>query len=846
VGEDEGISGGSAPAARHIIERPRLTRLLDQTEARLVALVAPAGYGKTTLARQWLAKKPHIWFRATPACSDIAALVQGLADAVGEYAPNASGDVREFLASSQRPECETEPLTALLVDGFRKCPPGLLLAVDDYHYASTKLADEVVHALVMAAELQLVATSRERPGWATARRLLYGQAFELDQRALAMAPDEANEVLASRRGSVPPGLAALAQGWPAVLGLAALTEDTPPAEELPDALYDFFAEELYQSVDAAMREKLTKLALVPVADNPLLNALFGAGAPAILESGIRIGFVTREVAGHVTTHPLARSFLEKKLQTEPTELIRIATETAQVLISEDRWDDAFTLIERFELRALLEPFLVSALHPMLKGGRLSTLDRLIAFGRQTAEATPVVDLLDAEVSFCRGAYERAETLALRASKHLPPSDPLLARAHIVAGHSAHLSDREEDGMEHHSRALEVATRDQDKREALWGKLICANQLSLPVVEEIMDELESAEVPSPVDRLRIATMRFVVGLRGAGVASCLHELRKTHALTEAAADPMARTAFLNAYSRCLSLGAHYSEASAIADELITDAQRHRLEFALPHGLVAKALAEAGANRFSGALRLLDDAERAAIELNDLHNQIDARAIRCRIFAMSHDFDRALSESAEDFGDGANPVVQSEFWVSRSVALLGVGRKDEAIELAKKAQDHSPSLEIHGLARWLTVARAVELGGAGPLLDQALGESVETGVVDGFVVAYRTFPDVLALTLASADTRDRAMPIFRRANDAKRMRDAGVTAPLKARGRLSPREKQVSELVVAGHTNKEIAASLFISEVTVKVHVRHILDKIGARSRTEAAARLTNSPELLDVL
>ena len=59
---------------RHIIERPRLTRLLDETSARVIMLVAPAGYGKTTLARQWLAKPsprvvkqalaPQTWLRS--------------------------------------------------------------------------------------------------------------------------------------------------------------------------------------------------------------------------------------------------------------------------------------------------------------------------------------------------------------------------------------------------------------------------------------------------------------------------------------------------------------------------------------------------------------------------------------------------------------------------------------------------------------------------------------------------------------------------------------------------------------------------------------------------------------
>ena len=50
---------------KHIIERPRLLKLLDETEAKIILLVAPAGYGKTTLARQWLRTcvKPRLWVR---------------------------------------------------------------------------------------------------------------------------------------------------------------------------------------------------------------------------------------------------------------------------------------------------------------------------------------------------------------------------------------------------------------------------------------------------------------------------------------------------------------------------------------------------------------------------------------------------------------------------------------------------------------------------------------------------------------------------------------------------------------------------------------------------------------
>jgi len=51
-------------------------------------------------------------------------------------------------------------------------------------------------------------------------------------------------------------------------------------------------------------------------------------------------------------------------------------------------------------------------------------------------------------------------------------------------------------------------------------------------------------------------------------------------------------------------------------------------------------------------------------------------------------------------------------------------------------------------------------------------------------------------------------------------------------LTPREADVLRAIAAGHSNAEIAAELFISEVTVKSHINHLFAKISARSRAEA--------------
>ena len=52
-------------------------------------------------------------------------------------------------------------------------------------------------------------------------------------------------------------------------------------------------------------------------------------------------------------------------------------------------------------------------------------------------------------------------------------------------------------------------------------------------------------------------------------------------------------------------------------------------------------------------------------------------------------------------------------------------------------------------------------------------------------------------------------------------------------LTPREEEVLELLATGLSNAEIAQRLFISPSTAKVHVQHILKKLGAKTRLQAA-------------
>ena len=53
-------------------------------------------------------------------------------------------------------------------------------------------------------------------------------------------------------------------------------------------------------------------------------------------------------------------------------------------------------------------------------------------------------------------------------------------------------------------------------------------------------------------------------------------------------------------------------------------------------------------------------------------------------------------------------------------------------------------------------------------------------------------------------------------------------------LTPRERDVLQILTEGFSNQQIARRLFISESTVSVHVSHILAKLGVSNRLQAAA------------
>ena len=144
---------------RRIVERPRLFALLDDTKARVRMLVAPAGYGKTTLAEQWVARdgRRSAWFTARSSSTDVAALALGIAKSATAIVPDCDARLRTHLRALPAPAENVQTLAEILGEDLGEWPTDAWLVIDDYHeIAQEPRAEDFVHALSTASPVQFL------------------------------------------------------------------------------------------------------------------------------------------------------------------------------------------------------------------------------------------------------------------------------------------------------------------------------------------------------------------------------------------------------------------------------------------------------------------------------------------------------------------------------------------------------------------------------------------------------------------------------------------------------------------------------------------------------------------
>jgi len=110
-------------------------------------------------------------------------------------------------------------------------------------------------------------------------------------------------------------------------------------------------------------------------------------------------------------------------------------------------------------------------------------------------------------------------------------------------------------------------------------------------------------------------------------------------------------------------------------------------------------------------------------------------------------------------------------------------------------------------------------------------------DPVVCALRAVPHLADIAGSLDSVRPTLQAVYERSHDSALAKRAGfrTRSTRDPTELLSPREREVLGLIRAGLQNREISNALFIANSTTKVHVRHIFEKLGVKTRAEAVAR-----------
>ncbi len=837
-----GIETAVEAARRYIIKRPRLTRLLDRANSRVLMLIAPAGFGKTTLAREWTAERTHVWYQGTTATADVAALAAGLAEVVSELIPEAGSRMVHRMRATGTPEEDVDLLAELFAEDLAKWPEEAWLVFDDYQFAMEARAPErFIEVLLRDAPVRLLLTSRKRPSWASARRLLYGEVYELGRNDLAMDHEEAASVLAHRRDSPAAGLVALAEGWPAVIGLAALTNEFElPEGSLPDTLYDYFAEELYQAASHEMQEGLARFVVAPSLSHTAAQFLLGERAEAVIAEGVRLGFLTASGHSRFELHPLLRAFLQTRRVPDVAAERPLAAELARFFAQERQWDDVLTLLNRFFDKQLFLELFEVALPSMLDEARFATLMRWVAIADRHRIDGAIVDLAESEIAFRKGVHRRAEILASRAAARFGDEHPYTSRAFSLAGLSAHLEYQHELARSHFRMAREISQTAEARATAISGQFTTAVMTGEANAAVLLDELSNASDSSPLSEVRLALARANFSFRHRTLNGVLDWLERAGQVLSKVHEPTTVASYYTTLAYVLALLGRYEDALSTVRDGEGYADRERLDFAKPFLTRTAAVASLGLRHFSRCQQLVDRLDRVGLDSSEPFIALEAQMVRARLLLAQGVYDRAVDVLSENPTRFPWEGERAEYLSTKALARACMGHAEDALSLAAEAESIAENVEVRVLVPCARAVAALQCNQTdGPNLAREALEAVgETGNVDSFVCAYRACPRLLKVTIQQTAETSRITEIIELARDhalAAKVAGFAIRRRPRAGRSLTSREREVHGLMCQGLTNKEIARALFISEATVKVHVRHILEKLGVRSRTQAVLR-----------
>jgi LuxR family transcriptional regulator, maltose regulon positive regulatory protein len=855
-----------------LVVRRRLTARMDEgVRGRLTLVSAPAGFGKTTLLGEWGLETgmPLAWVSLDEGDNDVGRFLTYVATAMGGLHENFEPE--EVLGPLHEASPHLESVLTALVNEAACIPHDFALVLDDYHAINADAVHGAVTFLLehLPSRMHVVIASRTEPPLPLARLLARGHLTRLSAADLRFAPEEVVAFLDAAVGVrlSTADVAALeerTEGWIAGLQLAALSmRDRDPKAFIHAFtgtnryVLDYLAEEVLKKQDEDVQEFLMDTSILGRLSGSLCDGVTGRDdGQTILERLERENLFVVPLDDErlwFRYHHLFAQFLQKELRRGAPERVPllhrracdwfegeglVAEAVSHALAAGDT-ERAANLVERVA-------------RTTLRRGELSRLRRwLEELSEDLVCSRPRLCLFYAWYYLAAGRLGDVEPYLDRAESGAGGARDVVGEVTTIRAAIAGIMGQPALAMNLAREAEAMLTEENRFLECIIAASRgFANRGLGDVVAASEEFAEAATLARSVEATYVALLAY----------RQLAELLVVRGRLRAAAD-VCRRALDLVSERGRRLPAS-SAARVGMGELLYE--WNELDVAEEHLREGIELAELGGNaeisldgylamartrHARGDLDGASDALEAARSLAERHGGAPWRdrvnAWEARLAATRGD--RWVAERwLEDCGLSPDePDHSREFeYVTMTMALAATGRHEDASglleRLLRQAEEGGRGgrvVELLALRAPLMAVRGNEREAVETLLGAlALAEP------EGYI---RTFADrgasMSPLLQAALKTRQRdARPSSRYIAELLAAFGGAETAhPVEKMERLagavSEREIEVLGHLAAGTTNREIADKLFVSLDTVKTHLKHVYNKLGVHSRTQAVAR-----------
>jgi LuxR family maltose regulon positive regulatory protein len=884
------------------IVRPRVLDLLAQAPFyKLVLFRSPAGYGKTTMAAQWLSDKPHVgWYSIDESDNDPFRFVNYLLQAINKATSNSCPNAQKLAERRQFSSLHSlfSEVFAELTSYHHEC----YIVLDDYHLISDEDIHEAMRFFLkhMPDNITLVVTSRGNPPLGTANLRVRDLMIEIGNELLAFDTEETTRFFSQRLASeidneTANSLRTYVEGWPSALQLFALqaqhqkrtlAQSVETISQFNHAhLWDYLVEEVFDLLDKETRHFLMQCSVLDHFNDNLVTALTKRDdALSMIESLNRFGLFIYPLEGEnnwFRFHNLFAEFLSHERKARiPQQEHDLHLAAANAWLEQKVPHQALRHARLANNADLVASILLEFGWKMFNHGELTTLEDAIGvLSADQLYSQPKLCVLQAWLAQSQHRYNEVGELIAKAGEEM-------------AARKVNLSKKEEG--EFHALRAQVAINQNSPDQAI------------ELAELALSELDHSEYRSRIVATSVVgEVNHVIGnlSRALSMMQQTEKLaRQYHVYHQALWAQLQQSEILIAQGYVQAA----FEIQESAFKLIEEQQLHQVPL---HEFLLRVRAQV-----LWCWNRLDEAEECAYKGIDVLGNIDpskhlhSYSMIARIAIGRGELDKA-SKVIEQI---QHLIKQSTYHVdwtanaSLSLLLYWQARNDlESIEQwLETATRPDEACNHFSQLQWRNIARAqIQMGQyeqaqstlnfleqeaskhqlvtdrnrnliveailnvhsknedqAKQLLKEALVLTNQTGMIGNFLIDGATIGHLLANLVSKSDLGDlerhRAQLLMKDINTTQRSRSVHfneefveklVNHPnipeLVRTSPLTQREWQVLGLIYSGFSNEQIAQELDVAGTTIKTHIRNLYQKLNIANRKEAISTAENLLQLM---